>query len=150
MFGLLFIIFLIGAIILSFVAYSNDWEAGWVGVIFMYIFAGIFMITLVVGVCLIGGMNTTKRKIEMYEQENTQMEIVVSDAIEKYLQHEKDIFVEITPDQVDIYLVAYPEIQANELIKYQIDTLKTNREEIKSLKSKLIDVDLWRFLIYFG
>ena len=150
MLTLLFILFLALGIVSTIVLCKTN-EEGYMGGMFVgYVIAFCLLISLVVGIAIIGSVKVQENKLAMYQEENAKLETQIADAVEQYLEHEKQIFVEINPQQVNTYLVAYPELQGSELVKYQLETIQTNNEQIKLLKNDILDVGTWKFLIYFG
>lgn len=114
------------------------------------------VIFVVIGIALIFGaeaLATSKKidaKIEMYTEENTKIELVITETVEKYLEHEYKIYDSLQGEDIQTLLVVYPEINSNELVKHQIEVFIENNNQIKELKNEKINLATWKFLIYFG
>lgn len=148
----LLVLFIAGAITCAIVGnnkgYSNE---GWyASAIICIICAFILLIVIIVAIAKVASADVNEKRIEMYQQENLKMETSMAEAIEKYMEHEYQIFVEISPDEAQTFLIAYPEIQSSELVKYQMETIKTNNEQIKQAQNELLNIDIWKFVLYFG
>ncbi len=90
-------------------------------------------------------------KIAMYEEENTRIERELNQIITSYLNHESDIY---THDKEGEYLIqailAYPELNSQELVSDQIEVYIDNNQTIKNYKLDKIDLSLTKWLLYFG
>ena len=94
---------------------------------------------------------TTPKKIAMYEEENKRIEEKISATVEKYMQYEKNIIYEVSPEDDTMVLVSlYPDLKSDQLIQSEIDTYIQNNNTIKELKSNMINVSIYKFLVYFG
>ncbi len=70
------------------------------------------------------------KKIDKYEQIYLSKSEVLTKKfagylLEVYPQHEKDIYNKIKPDEIDLYLVKYPELKASETIKLLVEQVRT-------------------------
>lgn len=119
--------------------------------------------TMLSGICFIGliiaiicgatQLATSKKidaKIEMYTEENTKIELAITETVEKYLEHEYKIFDSLQGEDIQTLLVVYPEINSNELVKHQMEIFISNNDKIKQLKNDKINLSTWKYLIYFG
>ena len=116
---------------------------------------GIIMTVTSLIVLLIGGVKISKSrtiddKIAMYEEENTKIEASVTQAVEKYLEHELNIFDDLQGADISTLLVIYPEINGNDLVKKQIEIYVSNNDKVRELKNERLNIDVWRFWVYFG
>ena len=103
----------------------------------------------------IGIINLSKgriidQKIEMYIEENTKIETSVTTTVEKYLEHEFNIFDTLQGEDIQTLLVVYPEINSNELVKKQVEIFVENNNMIKQLKEEKLNIKIWRWWVYFG
>lgn len=90
-------------------------------------------------------------KIAMYEEENAKIEEKVSNTVNKYMEYEKNIIVEVGPDDDAFSLVSlYPELGADTLISNEIEAYTGNNQKIKELKDEALDISVYRFWMYFG
>lgn len=94
---------------------------------------------------------TIPKKIAMYEEENQKIESKISTTVEKYMQYEKNIIYEVSPEDDTMVLVSlYPDLKSDQLIQSEIDTYIQNNNTIKELKASIINVSIYKFLVYFG
>lgn len=111
------------------------------------IFFAIILIGLLVGLCAV---STTDDKLAMYEEENAKIEVQIADIITQYQQYEQDTFSEVSAESSMTLISLYPELKSDALVQKQIDMYIENNARIKQLKEDLINLDLLRFMIYFG
>ena len=90
------------------------------------------------------------QKIEMYIEENASIELSVTTTVEKYLEHEFQIFDSLQGEDIQTLLVVYPEINSNELVKKQIEIFVDNNNKIKELKEDKLNIEVWKWWVYFG
>lgn len=151
------LIFLVLGIILTVIGIiiavrEDDWEMGTVLVSFI---SGILLILsslIAFFICLapITSQKAINEKIELYEEENQRIENSITIIVEKYLQHEEIVYDNLSVDDVNAYLVVYPELRSNDIISKQIDVLTSNSEKLKELKSERADISTYRWWVYFG
>jgi len=105
----------------------------------MFVFAAIFIVS-----CL--GRNFAAYSFQVSDNENlikiTQIESVYqkrADALTKefarylgetYPQHEKEIFDKMTPEEINIFLVKYPELQASKTIMELVKQIRSLQDDI--------------------
>lgn len=143
------LIFVIGLALLIFFACDDCLEeCGW--------FAGVLV---VVGIVIFGYNAYQIRQckyviptqITMYEEENVRIEEKVANTVTKYMEYEKDIFIEVSPDDDAFTLISlYPELRSDTLISKEIDVYISNNDKIKELKSEMLKISNYRFWLYFG
>lgn len=114
--------------------------------------AGISFIVIIILIsCLFYNKNVLPQKIQMYEEENADIEKKIANTVEKYMQYEKEVMIEVSPEDDVITLIAlYPELKADELVKAEMDVYIENNKKIKEMKSKQLRIPLYKFLIFFG
>ena len=124
---------------------------------YAYIGVGGGVVVIVVSfLVLLGGIfnistsRTIDNKIAMYEEENIKIEASVTQAVEKYLEHELNIFDDLQGTDIQTLLVVYPEINGNELVKKQIEIYVSNNDKVRQLKEDKLNIEVWRFWVYFG
>ena len=150
MLTLLFIIFLAAAIVFTVLGFIRDEEGWWFSSIFMWTASVGLLITTIVGVTIIATENKIDNQIAMYQEENAKIETQVTETVEKYLEHEYQIFDSLQGEDIQTLLVVYPEINSNELVKRQVEIFVENNNKIKELKEEKLSITTWKFLIYFG
>lgn len=103
--------------------------------------------------CILGG-NYIDDKIEMYQNENAQIEYRIAETVNTYIEHESDLIekatYKIAPESAITVVAAYPELNSSELVAKQIEIYTDNNAKIKELKEEKINLDVYRKLLYFG
>lgn len=90
-------------------------------------------------------------QIAMYEEENALIEEKVANTVTKYMEYEKAIVIEVSPDDDAFTLISlYPELKSDTLVSNEIDIYVKNNEKIKELKSEALNISNYKFWIYFG
>ena len=154
------LVFLVLGIILTTIGIiiavkEDDWERGTVLISLISGISGISIIfasLLAFFMCLapITSQKAIDDKIAFYEEENQRIENSITIVVEKYLQHEEIVYDNLSVDDVNAYLVVYPELRSNDIISKQIDILTSNSEKLKELKSERADISTYKFWVYFG
>lgn len=122
---------------------------------YIMIILGVLGLIVVVSAVVTGVYETSQEdvidaKIEMYIEENTNIEQSVTETVEQYLEHEFEIFDGLHGEDIQTLLVVYPQINSNELVKKQIEIFTNNNAKIKELKEQKLNIDVWKFWLYFG
>lgn len=112
-----------------------------------FVIASIACIVLCVSV---SKFNVIDNKIEMYQEENAKIEAQIASTVEKYQQHETNIFTEVAPDSSITLVALYPELKSDTLVQSQIEVYIENNNKIKSLKEEKINGSVYRWWLYFG
>lgn len=101
-------------------------------------------------------LKISDKKIEMYEEENNNIQISVSQIVESYKNYEQNTYSEslknIDTNNTDIIVLTqlYPELKSNEMVNKQIDIYQENNNKIKGLKEKKINNEIAKWWLYFG
>lgn len=91
------------------------------------------------------------RKIDMYNEENTNIETKIKDTVRAYMNYEQETYNKIIKDaDLTTIVLKYPELNSNELVKSEIEMYKTNNDKIKQLKEDKIDKEMIAWWLYFG
>ncbi|WP_300924619.1 hypothetical protein [uncultured Clostridium sp.] len=115
------------------------------------VIATLVIIPVLIGIVILGTQSKIDSEIEMYQEENNKIETAIQIEIDKYIDHESDIYDKLDDaDSATILLLAYPQIKSDTMVMKQIEILQENNNQIKSLKTKKINLVTWKFLIYFG
>ena len=102
-------------------------------------------------VCLVNYPFGIEKKLQMYEEENLNIEAKVKETVQAYMNYEKDIYTNLVESaNLETLLIKYPELNSNEWIKAQIETDKENSNKIKELKEKNIIKPTLAWWLYFG
>lgn len=91
-----------------------------------------------------------QEKIQIYEDQNTQIEQSIDAAVKAYCEHEQITYVQMSDGAVALVAAAYPELASSELVKTQMEVWTFNSHELKDLKSKLVDFHRAQYFLYFG
>ena len=95
--------------------------------------------------------NTIQTQIEMYEEENSKIEEKINTVVQDYLEHEKETYKDIKPENVIAALSMFPELNSSELVKKEIEIYKSNEAKLIELKEEQITgIPMARYLLYFG
>ena len=149
----LFLLLSIGCIVLAEVLDNSNCKLctiatipGIIGVAGCAIF-GIWTIWNVI--CVASGFGI-QEKIQIYEDQNTQIEQSIDAAVKAYCEHEQITYVQMSDGAVALVAAAYPELASSELVKTQMEVWTSNSQELKDLKSKLVDFHRAQYFLYFG
>lgn len=116
---------------------------------------GIVAIGLVIAVCCLSTKVVTKStidsKIEMYQEENANIEQDIDKIVKEYLEHEHDTFADLKTEESSITLVTLiPELKSDTLVQQQLNIYVSNNAKIKELKEEKIDIAKVKWILYFG
>ena len=111
-------------------------------------------VTIVVAMLVIGITLTTAttipQKIEVLEEQNQKIEIQINSIAENYLAHESATYDKLTPDNAEVFAVAYPQLSSNETVQKQMSVYIENNEKITDLKLELCNKKAYEWWLYFG
>lgn len=116
---------------------------------------GFLVLGLIISICSMATTVATEtlidRKIEMYQEENTNIENDINKIVKEYLEHEHDTFANLKTEESSITLVTlFPELKSDTLVQQQLELYVNNNVTIKSLKEEKIDLIKLKWLLYFG
>lgn len=89
-------------------------------------------------------------RIEAVKTKNAEIEKEIQTSVQAFLEHEGKTYEGMTPDDALAYAVAYPELASNELVKEQIATYKSNREQVLTYEQQKIDRKIKAWWLWFG
>lgn len=98
----------------------------------------------------IGRVPEYNKQIEIYETEMTTIQETINDVVVNYLDHEKDTYAELTPENAVIFASIYPELASSELVKRQLEIYNEYLVSIKNCKLKLAGISTTKWWLYFG
>ena len=146
---ILLIVVLILSIIINFIAddNGNDW---------LYIISIASSLVSALGLCFVSiavisfkaSLLTVNDKINMYEEENKNIETQITEIVNNYQGYEKEIISNVA--DMETILIKIPELKSSELVKKQMEVYIANNDEIKELKEEKIDTRIYKWLLYFG
>lgn len=90
------------------------------------------------------------KKIEVYETEMQTIQVTINDVVANYLDHEKDTYAALTPENAVIFASIYPELSSSELVKRQLEIYNNYLVSIKNCKLALAEVSTAKWWLYFG
>lgn len=114
------------------------------------VFAIIFGIWTIWNIFVVASGFGIQEKIQIYEDQNTQIEQSIDAAVKAYCEHEQITYVQMSDGAVALVAAAYPELASSELVKTQMEVWTSNSSELKDLKSKLVDFHRAQYFLYFG
>ena len=113
------------------------------------VIAGIALI--VIAGCLVDVTYRTDEMIRIYTEENAEVEKKLENAVQSYMQYEKDIMISVSPDTDTISLISlYPDLKSDKLVESEIETYISNNDKIKELKADKTMKSTYKFLLFFG
>ena len=139
-----------GVLIFNFSELEYDNGFGWVCSVVGVIWCACVFVFFITGICRLAESRIIDTKIAMYFEENTNIETNVTTTVEKYLEHEYNIFNNLQGEDIQTLLVVYPEINSNELVKRQVEIFVENNNKIKELKEQKLNIEVWKWWVYFG
>lgn len=114
------------------------------------VFAIIFGIWTLWNIFIVASGFGIQEKIQIYEEQNAQIEQSIDAAVKAYCEHEQITYVQISDGAVALVAAAYPELASSELVKTQMEVWTSNSKELKDLKSDLVDFHRAQYFLYFG
>ena len=142
------ILIIVGVILnLRYGSYEEK-GVGWVAI------GGILTFIAAVGIIVcavsISRVPEYKNKIEVYETEMTTIQESINDVVVNYLEHEKDTYAALTPENAVIFASIYPELSSSTLVQRQLEIYNQYLVSIKNCKLALAEVSTARWWLYFG
>lgn len=121
-----------------------------IGTFFLMLFI-LCIIVISVLVSATANARTIDSRINMYTEENENIESKVKETVRAYMDFEEDTYTELIEDaDLTTLIIKYPELNSNELVKSEIDLYIENSNKIKELKEKKIDITVKKWWLYFG
>ena len=114
------------------------------------VFAIIFGIWTLWNIIIVASGFGIEEKIQIYEDQNAQIEKSIDAAVKAYCEHEQITYVQMSDGAVALVAAAYPELASSELVKTQMEVWTSNSSELKDLKSDLVDFHRAQYFLYFG
>lgn len=106
---------------------------------------------IIVAGCLVDVTYRTDEMIQIYSEENAEVEKKLENAVQSYMQYEKDIMISVSPDTDTISLISlYPDLKSDRLVESEIETYISNNDKIKELKANKTMKSTYKFLLFFG
>ena len=109
-----------------------------------------FILLIAILVCTYNYYETTTlvdQKIQLYTEQNKDIENKVGLVVDKYLKHEKDTYATLKPKTKITLASTYPELQSNKLVQQQIQLYNENNKKITNCKLQKIKSQFYHKLI---
>lgn len=133
---------------LLFLSVYRDWDEFIIG-----IFAFLFLVGIIL-TGLFGGRvinnRTIQAKIDMYNEENLNIEKSMEILIQQYMDYESNTYKNLKGESSITLVSLYPELKADKLVEQQLTIYVENNNKIKSLKEDKINISNYRWWLYFG
>lgn len=143
----------VALISLGYVLYKKSYDHEELGIALQIVFGviaiGSLIATATVGI-LVSRESIIDQEIQLCEEYNAKIEANISSTVENYMQHEKDVFIEVAPESSITLIVTYPELKSDALIEKQIYTYMSNDAKIMELKREKIYFPVLKWWLYFG
>lgn len=111
---------------------------------------GLAAIGIIVCALSISKVPEYNKKIEVYETEMQTIQVTINDVVANYLDHEKDTYAALTPENAVIFASIYPELSSSELVKRQLEIYNNYLVSIKNCRLALAEVSTAKWWLYFG
>lgn len=146
--GIIFTLVIVVGIIIKVKYYYSDWGEG------LTVIGGLFL-AVIVAISLfeigtIAKASEYERKIQVYETEMVSIQNTINTVVENYLDHEKDTYTALTPENAVVYASLYPELQSSTLVQKQLGIYNEYLISIKDCKLHLTEIPTARWWLYFG
>lgn len=92
-------------------------------------------------------ITVSNQKIQVYTEQNKDIENKVAIVVDKYLKHEKDTYAELKPETKITLASTYPELQSNQLVQQQIKLYNENNKKLTNCKLQKAKSQFYRKLI---
>lgn len=120
-------------------------------------FCEVMVIILIIFNCIdISKLKIADRKIEMYQEENNNIQKSISTIVENYKKYEQNTYTEslknidIKNTNLIVLTQLYPDLKSNEMTNTQIQIYQDNNNKIKELKAQKLDKEISKWWLYFG
>lgn len=157
MLALLFIITIVGIVVCSIASWKKsvlgehgDAEDWFMVACLFCTFAVIVLVAFFIVLANYVGDSYADERIEIVKTKNAEIEKDIQVAVKSYLEYEGKTYTDMTSDEALAVAVAYPELASNELVKEQIATYKSNREQVLQYEQQKIDKKVKAWWLWFG
>lgn len=141
----------VGLTMLGYKIEDDGYEFCGVGTIALGIIIDVIIVVAMLAMGITLTIATTiPQKIEVLEEQNQKIEIQINSIAENYLAHESTTYDKLTPDNAEVFAVAYPQLSSNETVQKQMSVYIENNEKITDLKLELCNKKAYEWWLYFG
>ena len=88
-------------------------------------------------------------KITMYQEENSNIETNIAEAVKGYMEYESNTYAEFKNESAISLVSLISDLKTDTLVSKQIDVYITNNDKIKELREEEINLSKIRWLLYF-
>ena len=147
------VLLIVVAICIALTSYEikTDWtgsDAIGISIFFSYLIGFILLISVLTYAYDYYKIGTlADQKIQLYTEQNKDIENKVGLVVDKYLKHEKDTYTTLKPKTKITLASTYPELQSNKLVQQQIQLYNENNKKITNCKLQKIKSQFYRKLI---
>lgn len=127
---------------------GDDWW--WIAIVIFAIVSAFSFMVMFDCLQTLGTAHTINEKIEMYQEENAEIEQSIETIVKDHMNYEKETYSEIIGESVVELVFKLPELKSDQLVQQQIEVYVNNKAQIKTLKEEKIDVAKARWNLYFG
>lgn len=89
-------------------------------------------------------------KLELTQKENASIEESIDMTVKSHMNYEASTYGELKDKDAMNLVSIIPELKSDELVQKQIEVYVNNRDKIKELKEKKIELSEKKWLLYFG
>lgn len=148
---ILIFIITIGITIFCEFKYSNDIYSCWdVSRIITIPAICIDMIFIIILLHSLISLRIIDEKINLYSNQNKEIEQKVETTIKQYMEYENKTFVQLKPEEYVNLINLYPELKSDELLQKEIKLYINNNNEILDLKQEKLNGTIYKWWLYFG
>lgn len=116
--------------------------------------AGSVALICIILAAICGGViihgRTIQSKIDMYTEQNEEIEQDVNMLVENYMKYESDTYGLLKGESSISLVSLYPELKSDSLVEEQVSLYMKNNRDIRRLKEKKINISTWKWWLYFG
>lgn len=148
---LLILIIIIGVIIFCEYKYRQESYSCWdihrlitLPLLTVDAVATLVLLTLLIECRVVDG------KIELYQNQNKEIEQKIEITVKQYMDFETNTYGELKSDSYINLVNLYPELKSDKLVQQQIELYTENNETITLLREQKINKTIYKWWIYFG
>lgn len=93
---------------------------------------------------------TIDEKIEMYQDQNNEIEQKIEIVVKEYMKFENELYPELKSESYISLVSLYPDIKSDTLVAHQIELYESNNRKITKLKEQKIKIKEYKWWLYFG
>lgn len=126
-----------------------EWVYYTLNTVGIFVLSVSLLATLGVGISYTGHM-TIDDKIDLYKQENANIESQVSSIASEYMDFETETLVQLKNESPIVLANLYPELKSDAMVEKQIALYMENSRTIKSLECERLKYRIYAWWLFFG